>query len=186
MQPGSPPLRHCAGETKLRAVPRQVRGGECAGKLPGALRAIAAVSLVAWGSSGGAQLATPEAASDGSTPYTVNCTAGAGEAGECTVDRVTYVGWQVFHRTCHVCHAANAVGSDFAPNLLQRVRQMDSRGFLSAMEMGYAGDAEMPPWGQNAVVRPYVLELWRYLSARANGDLPPGEPRRAPVLSSQE
>ena len=73
----------------------------------------------------------------------------------------------------------DAVGSDFAPNLLSRMGKMDSRTFLSAMETGYAGDAEMPPWGQDPDVRPYYLELWAYLSARANGDLPRGEPRRA-------
>ena len=83
------------------------------------------------------------------------------------MDRITYVGWQVFHRSCHVCHAANAVGSDFAPDLVRRIRQMDGREFRSAMEMGYAGEAEMAPWGRNADVRPYFRELWWYLSARA-------------------
>lgn len=54
---------------------------------------------------------------------------------------------------------------------------MNGRTFLSAMETGYAGDAAMPPWGQNPYVRPYYVELWAYLSARASGDLPPGQPR---------
>ena len=143
-----------------------------------------AIALLAWGISGGAQVTVPAVSPDGSTAYTVNCTAGAREADGCTVDRATYVGWQVFHRSCHVCHAANAVGSEFAPNLLPRILQMDSRKFLNVMETGYAGEAEMAPWGENADVRPYFLELWRYLSARANGDLPPGEPRRASFPSN--
>ena len=42
----------------------------------------------------------------------------------------------------------------------------------------------MAPWGRNPEVRPYYLELWAYLSARAAGELPQGEPRpRARILA---
>ena len=109
--------------------------------------------------------------------YTVSCDVGTAEAGACVVDRTTYVGWQVFHRTCAGCHAADAVGSGFAPNLVRRIGQMDAAAFRQAMDEGYAGDAEMPPWRRDPDVRPYYVELWAYLSARASGDLPPGQPR---------
>jgi hypothetical protein len=35
----------------------------------------------------------------------------------------------------------------------------------------------MPAWGGDAAVPPHVLDLYAYLSARAAGDLGPGEPK---------
>ena len=142
---------------------------------------VGALCLIAWTWSS-AQVATGPLGSDGLPLYIVDCPAeSAGvEGASCLVDRYTYVGWRVFHRTCHVCHAQDAVGSDFAPNLVSRVAQMDAERFLAAMENGYSGEAEMPAWGRDPEVRPYYFELWAYLSARAAGDLPPGEPQRAP------
>ena len=140
-----------------------------------------AAALLAWGIGAGGRLAAQTDEADAPALYTVDCLEDVAQG--CTVDQYTYVGWQVFHRTCHVCHAADAVGSDFAPNLLPRIRRMEGREFRSAMETGYAGEADMPPWGEDPDVRPYYFELWAYLSARANGDLPPGEPRRVPGAS---
>ena len=143
--------------------------------------AAAGALLLVWGPWGGAQVPARSVGNDDAAAYTVICAKGATQAGACTVDRPTYVGWQAFHRTCDVCHAADAVGSRFAPNLLPRIRRMDSRGFRAAMDFGYAGEADMPPWGRNPNVRPFYVELWTYLSARAAGDLPPGEPQPMPA-----
>lgn len=139
--------------------------------------------LLVWGTWGTSQAPTRSDAPVGSALYSVTCPHDVARADACTVDRRTYVGWQVFHRTCAVCHASDAVGSGFAPNLLPRIRRMDGREFAAAMDTGYAGEAEMAPWGRNPEVRPYYLELWAYLSARAAGELPQGEPRPAPVSS---
>ena len=130
---------------------------------------------------GDSQVSAGGDADDEPAFYDVTCPRNAVRADACTVDRRTYLGWQVFHRTCVVCHAADAVGSSFAPNLLPRIRRMDGREFADAMDTGYAGEAEMDPWGRNPEVRPYYLELWTYLSARADGALPPGEPQPAPL-----
>ena len=140
----------------------------------------AALGLLVGGASVCAQLVTGPIGPDGFPLYAVDCSLDPDEidGSPCVVDRYTYVGWRVFHRTCNVCHAQDALGSDFAPNLVNRVRQMDSDAFLAAMENGYTGDVEMRPWGRDPNVRPYYLELWAYLSARANGDLLPGEPQR--------
>lgn len=127
-----------------------------------------------------AQIVTGPVGQDGFPLYAVDCSMDPEDTdgAPCVVDRYTYVGWRVFHRTCNACHAQDAVGSSFAPNLVNRVRQMDRDAFLAAMENGYSGDAGMRPWGRDPDVRPYYLELWAYLSARANGDLPPGALRR--------
>lgn len=135
--------------------------------------------LLIWGTWGESQVPTPGSAPDETALFAVTCPQDAARADACIVDRRTYVGWQVFHRTCAVCHAADAVGSSFAPNLLPRIRRMDSREFAAAMDTGYAGEAELAPWGRNPEVRPYYLELWAYLSARAAGELPRGEPQPA-------
>ena len=139
--------------------------------------------LLIWAACGESQISLPGDTPDEAALFAVTCAQGAELADACTVDRRTYVGWQVFHRTCAVCHAADAVGSSFAPNLLPRIRRMNGREFAAAMDEGYAGEAEMAPWGRNPEVRPYYLELWAYLSARAAGELPQGEPRPAPLSS---
>lgn len=137
--------------------------------------------LFVWAAFGECQTSIPRDASVEAALFAVTCAQGAVLADDCTVDRRTYVGWQVFHRTCAVCHATDAVGSSFAPNLLPRIRRMNGREFAAAMDEGYAGEAEMAPWGRDPEVRPYYLELWAYLSARAAGELPQGEPRPAPL-----
>ena len=144
---------------------------------------MAGAILLLSGTWGESQVPPRSGAPDVPALSAVTCPQDTVAADACTVDRRTYVGWQVFHRTCAVCHAADAVGSSFAPNLLPRIRRMNGREFAAAMDEGYAGEAEMAPWGRNPEVRPYYLELWAYLSARAAGDLPQGEPRPAPLSS---
>ena len=41
-----------------------------------------------------------------------------------------------------------------------------------------SGQMQMPAWQDNPRVRPHVLDLYAYLTARADGELKPGEPRR--------
>jgi Cytochrome C oxidase, cbb3-type, subunit III len=102
------------------------------------------------------------------------------DAQDCRVDLSIYLGYRVFAEFCSTCHAPDALGSSFAPNLLERVASMDKSRFLSLMERGYVGRAEgMAAWGENPYVSRYYEELWAYLGARASGALPPGEPRLA-------
>ncbi len=44
-------------------------------------------------------------------------------------------------------------------------------------ERSAAGRIPMPAWDDNERVRPHVLDLYAYLSARADGKLGPGRPR---------
>ena len=39
------------------------------------------------------------------------------------VDRGTWTGWRLFHSACHGCHGVDAVGSDVAPSLVERMRE---------------------------------------------------------------
>jgi hypothetical protein len=123
------------------------------------------------------------------------------------VDRGTYVGWRIFHTACFSCHGVGGVGTDVAPNLVERVQQMTPRGFATKVltsyriippvsgansddaaalresmlqdimrrERGVGAAVRMPAWEFDPDVNPHVLDLFAYLSARADG-LGPGKP----------
>jgi hypothetical protein len=123
-----------------------------------------------------------ESASGEGAVYTVECEQ-TNEDGEsfCYVDRDTYVGWRTFHGFCHVCHAQNAVGSSFAPSLVDRMHDMDFELFVDRTANGYTGQVGvMPPWKDNPNVSKRYKELYAYLKARSDGALPPGRPVRKP------
>ncbi|MFM2448042.1 MAG: hypothetical protein RIS44_492 [Pseudomonadota bacterium] len=123
------------------------------------------------------------------------------------VDRGTYTGWRIFHTTCFACHGVGGVGTDVAPNLVERVQQMTPRAFATKVltsyrivppisgtnsddsaalreamlqdimrrERGVGAAVRMPAWELDPEVNPHVLDLFAYLSARADG-LGPGKP----------
>jgi len=115
-------------------------------------------------------------------PYEVQCAAGAAAAEQCQVDKDTYVGWRTFSAQCQVCHGGSALGSTFAPNLLDRFHErVDHARFVEVVTNGYRGQVgAMPAWKGNPNVMPHVDQLYRYLKARADGALPPGRPERKP------
>ena len=126
------------------------------------------------------------------------------------VDRGTYTGWRLFHSACYGCHGVDAVGTDLAPNLVERVKTITPRAFATRVLTSYrivlpANEANteedrtaareamvdeimrrergspalivMPAWGIDPKVTPHVLDLYAYLSARADGKLGPGKPK---------
>ena len=127
------------------------------------------------------------------------------------VDAGTYTGWRVFHTTCYGCHGVDAVGTDVAPNLVERIKTMTPRAFsgkvltsyrialpsseakgedrtgvrdamleeVMRQQRGVRGQIVMPAWDTDAAVSPHVLDLFAYLSARADGKLGPGRPALA-------
>jgi mono/diheme cytochrome c family protein len=116
-------------------------------------------------------------------PYRVECTA----AGVCSADLATYIGWRVFQAQCATCHAADARGSSFAPDLTARMSAMTQRAFFAALDQGYFGpNSGMPPRGRDPNVAPYYDELWSFLRARVSGALPPGPVERLPDEAEPE
>ena len=114
------------------------------------------------------------------TPYQVVC---AEDGGKCKVDRATYKGWRTYHAVCHVCHAQDAVGSSFAPSLLDRLKGMEKEKFMDAVLNGFTGQVGvMPGWKKDPNVLPRVDDLWRYLKARSDGALPKGKPKKLPKV----
>jgi mono/diheme cytochrome c family protein len=101
-------------------------------------------------------------------------------AAVCRADLPTYIGWRVFQAQCSTCHAPDAQGSSFAPDLTERLRGFEQRDFFRVLDRGYFGpDSEMPPRGRDPNVSPYYEELWAYLTARRDGRLPAGPVERS-------
>ena len=93
----------------------------------------------------------------------------------CRTDLATFIGRRVFDQYCASCHASDALGSNFAPPLGDRVRRLTFAAFRNVLESGYRGDAgALPRWADIPDVQRYAEPLWIYLLARGNGDLPPG------------
>ena len=113
-------------------------------------------------------------------PYTVECEKNEAEGGTiCKVDKPTFIGWRTYHAVCHVCHAQDAVGSTFAPSLVERVGAISEERFMDVVANGYTGlIGVMPAWKDNPNVSKHYDELYSYLKARADGVLPPGRPQR--------
>ncbi len=116
-----------------------------------------------------------------------------------------YVGWRVFQNKCASCHGPAATGTAKGPNLLPRVRDMDSRRFVSFVlkrydwsqlanqprSEGAALDAlveqiiqrqeyplNMPAMEGEPSVNAHLVDLYAYLSARSYGTQGPGRPER--------
>ncbi len=140
----------------------------------------AAASLLVVVGVGAAPLGMASGADD-TTPYTVECAQGAQNASQCQVDKGTFIGWRTFHGFCHQCHSQDAIGSTFAPSLLERMKEIDHERFAHSVAEGYTGQVGvMPAWKDNPNVSKRYEELYAYLRARAEGALPPGRPDRLP------
>lgn len=123
------------------------------------------------------------------------------------VDESTYMGWRIFHSTCHGCHGIDATGTSVAPDLVESVKRFSARDFSIKVLSRYRitisaqaaagddqtelreafleqvlrrerGDVLMPAWEQDTNIKPHILDIYAYLRARADGALPPGRPRR--------
>jgi mono/diheme cytochrome c family protein len=125
------------------------------------------------------------------------------------VDQSTYLGWRIFHSTCHGCHGIDATGTTVAPNLVEAVSALSAREFTIKVLTRYrinvssqaagsddktemrdeflrqvmrrqSGELLMPAWEKDANVKPHILDLYAYLRARADGALAPGRPKKKP------
>jgi hypothetical protein len=116
---------------------------------------------------------------EGTVPYRIECPSAPAES--CHADLATYIGWRVFQAQCATCHAADARGSSFAPDLTLRMTGMTQRQFFAALDQGYFGpQSSMPPRGRDPNVAPYYDELWSFLMARRDGALPARAVERFP------
>ena len=116
-----------------------------------------------------------------------------------------YTGWRVFQDKCAACHGPDASGRSGGPDLLLSAREMGPRRFVAtvlnrydlglgagepardsaaraswieAVVQGKAGVLAMPAWEGEPSVSAHILDLYAYVSARADGTQGPGRPPR--------
>jgi mono/diheme cytochrome c family protein len=171
----------------LLGLPLVCSGGDQTAEAPAQPQAEAPAPAPAQASTEGAQ---PEAApaSDGAmrtgpaeAPYRIKCEGTDPDTGEtlCLVDKATYIGWRTFHSACFVCHGPNALGSTFAPSLVDKLKEIDKARFMSSVENGFQGQiGVMPAWKDNPNVNTRFEDLYSYLKARSDGALPAVRPQR--------
>jgi mono/diheme cytochrome c family protein len=125
-------------------------------------------------------VAPPAIAADLAYEQQIICEDDAERGGKvCKVDKKTYIGWRTFSSNCLRCHGQDAVGSTFAPSLVERMREIDKQRFMNSVANGFKGQVGiMPPWKDNPNVTKRYEELYGYLSARADGRLLAGRPKR--------
>jgi mxaJ protein len=102
-------------------------------------------------------------------------------AQEGKVDAKTYSGWIRYSAFCQQCHGIGGIGSGIAPDLTQAVKDLNKRQFETIVSCGLKGNlgtGVMPAWGDNPNIKPYLDNLWAYLSARAHGVLGAGRPQK--------
>jgi Cytochrome C oxidase, cbb3-type, subunit III len=139
-------------------------------------------SAQAAASTAAADDSSKPAADSGDKPYSVECSKDP-ETGEnhCLVDKATYIGWRTFNSVCYVCHGQDAVGTTFAPSLVERLQQIDKERFMYVVHNGFQGQiGVMPAWKDNPNVNKHFDELYSYVKARSDGALPTGRPERKP------
>lgn len=114
-----------------------------------------------------------------------------------------YAGWRVYQDKCAQCHGAEPLGTARAPNLVIRLQDVGPQRFASLVLTRYdfslpgmpprgdaplpdalidevvarkAGDIAMPAWQGEPRVNAHIMDLYAYLSARAQGTLGAGRP----------
>lgn len=98
-------------------------------------------------------------------------------------DYGVYNGFRRYHAHCHTCHGPDALGSSFAPGLIESMRHLSYEEFLEVVvngreNVGTGQQNVMPAFGTVPDVMLYIDHLYAYLKARADGELGRGRPQR--------
>jgi methanol metabolism-related c-type cytochrome len=101
------------------------------------------------------------------------------------IDFGTYNGFRRYHSACHVCHGPDALGSSYAPNLLDSIKKVPYANFLEIVAVGRTTDRGgtkfvMPGFGSNPDIIDNIDDIYSYLKARSDGVLGRGRPERLP------
>ena len=112
--------------------------------------------------------------------YVIRCATQAKSATLCEVDKDTYMGWRTYHSACNHCHAQDAVGSTFAPSLVDGpAATTDYARFKALTNDGFKGQiGVMPAFKDNPNINTKIDSIFKYLKARTDGVLPRGRPKR--------
>ena len=92
----------------------------------------------------------------------------------------TYRGYNMYSSICFVCHGPSALGSSFAPALVDSLKVLSYDDFVATVMNGRVNISStsnnaMPSFGDNPTVAKYIDSLYAYIKGRADGALPRGE-----------
>jgi methanol metabolism-related c-type cytochrome len=100
-----------------------------------------------------------------------------------TVDFYTGTGFVQYGANCLVCHGPDGLGSSYAPNLTEMLKQLsytDVFGIVAGgkRDVSSSQDLVMPSFGTNKNVMCHLDPIYIYLRARSNGAFERGRPAK--------
>jgi mono/diheme cytochrome c family protein len=90
-------------------------------------------------------------------------------------DQRTMNGYRRYHAGCNHCHGPNGEGSTFATSLVDPLPPLDVF-MLSVLDGKTNGNLVMNGFRNDPNFAPYLLDIYAYLQARADGALGRGRP----------
>ncbi len=93
-----------------------------------------------------------------------------------TVDWYTFIGYRMYGANCLQCHGPDALGSSYAPSLVDSLKSLTTQQALGAIiggkrDVTASQDLVMPTFGENKNVMCYLNPIYVYLRARSDGAL---------------
>lgn len=93
-----------------------------------------------------------------------------------TLDWFTFSGYRRYGANCLVCHGPDAMGSSYAPALVDSLKTITYPEFLGIVaggkkDVSNSSNLVMPAFGDNKNVECYINDIYVYLRARATGQL---------------
>jgi mono/diheme cytochrome c family protein len=100
-----------------------------------------------------------------------------------TVPQNVYQGWKQFELNCARCHGEYAVGTSFAPALVQSLKDggpvPTKEAFIQTVCAGRP-DKGMPSWCQLGLEMEKIENIYAYVKGRADGKIRVGRPAVKP------
>ena len=89
-----------------------------------------------------------------------------------TLDWFTFSGYRRYGANCLVCHGPDAMGSSYAPALIDSLKTISYPQFLQTVAAGKqqvsnSSNLVMPAFGDNKNVQCYINDIYTYIRARS-------------------
>lgn len=100
-----------------------------------------------------------------------------------TVDYYTFAGFVRYSANCLQCHGPDALGSSYAPPLVESLKHLSYTDFYQIVASGKqavntAQQLVMPTFGTNRNVMCYIDPIYVYLRGRSDGAVGRGRPEK--------
>ena len=93
-----------------------------------------------------------------------------------TVDWYTFIGYRMYGANCLQCHGPDALGSSYAPSLVDALKSLSAQEAQGTIingkrDVNASQELVMPSFGENKNVMCYLEPIYVYLRARSDGAL---------------